>query len=68
MALSTDYALRTGAFNPADRKLEHCGVEGMSCEYHMTDHVIIIIIVLSLIVEELKRRSTQRYAALKVPY
>lgn len=40
MALSTDYALRTGAFDPADRKLEHCGVEGMSCEYHVTGHMI----------------------------
>ena len=35
MALSTDYALRTGAFDPADRTLEHRGVEGMSCEYHV---------------------------------
>ena len=40
MALSTDYALRTGAFDPADRKLEHCGIEGMSCEYHVTNHMI----------------------------
>ena len=42
MALSTDYALRTGAFDPSDRKLEHCGVEGMSCEYHVTSHVTIL--------------------------
>ncbi len=34
MALSTDYALRTGAFDPGDRTLEHTGVQGMSCEYH----------------------------------
>ena len=40
MALNTDYALRTGAFDPADRKLEHCGIEGMSCECHMTNYVI----------------------------
>ncbi|XP_064391619.1 notchless protein homolog 1-like isoform X2 [Halichondria panicea] len=30
MALSTDYALRTGAFDPADRALEHIGIQGMS--------------------------------------
>ena len=69
MALSTDYALRTGAFDPSDRKLEHCGVEGMSCEYHVTSHVTILhllfIHTLSL-VEELKIRSTKRYNTLKV--
>ena len=30
MALSTDYALRTAAFDPGDRSIEHTGVEGMA--------------------------------------
>jgi len=32
MALSTDYALRTAAFDPGDRSIEHTGVEGMALE------------------------------------
>ena len=32
MALSTGYALRTGAFDPGDRALEHTGTQGMGCE------------------------------------
>ena len=31
MALSTDYALRTAAFDPGDRSLEHTGIMGMTC-------------------------------------
>ena len=30
MALNTDYALRTGAFDPGDRTLEHVGVTKMN--------------------------------------
>ena len=33
MALSTDYSLRTGAFDPSDPSLEHTGVQGMECEW-----------------------------------
>ena len=32
MALNTDYALRTGAFDPGDRSLEHVGVTKMNGE------------------------------------
>ena len=32
MALSTDYILRTGAFDPSDRTIEPAGIKGMSCE------------------------------------
>ena len=32
MALSTDYSLRTGAFDPADNTLSHRGIEGLSCK------------------------------------
>ena len=47
MALSTDYALRTGAFDPADRKLEHCGIEGMSCECQVTNQIAIRVCISS---------------------
>ena len=33
MALSTDYSLRTAAFDPGDPTLQHTGVQAMECEY-----------------------------------
>ena len=32
MALSTGYALRTGAYDPSDTSLGYMGVQGLSCE------------------------------------
>ncbi len=45
MALSTDYSLQTGAFDPSDRTLDHLGVREMPCEQSCDSvecHVILI--------------------------
>lgn len=33
MALSTDYALRTGAYDPGDTNLGQVGIKDLSCEW-----------------------------------
>ena len=78
MALSTDYALRTAAFDPGDRSLEHTGVMGMACTsaefargYHRISEVCDEVLgveewMFLSAAEELKRRALVRYSTAKV--
>ena len=62
MALNTDYALRTGAFDPGDRTLEHVGVTKMNGKA-VRDVLPYCTI---LIAAELQRRALERYNTAKV--
>jgi len=64
MSLSTDYAIRTGAFDPADRKLEGTGIRGLPGKCGACTRGLWACGCFG-IVEELKERARSRYASLK---
>ena len=67
LSLHTDYALRTGAYDPGNPSLQHRGLEGMTGVWVWLVSVVIVIEVsVCFVAEELQSRALERYKAAKV--